>query len=164
MPLSKWIFIDVEACGPCPVIGTMTEFGAVDFETNQTFHGVLFESEPDPSNPAQSIITGKAFEPFPVFNRFAQWMENLGPGRPVAVSDNIAYDFQWINYGFHSTLGYNPFGHSGRRISDFYAGLVGDFRKTQDWKRLRVTPHDHMPVHDAQGNLEAFRRILAGER
>ena len=43
-------------------------------------------------------------------------------------------------------------------------GLTGSFANTQAWKRLRVTPHDHHPVHDAQGNVEAFRRIQAGER
>lgn len=54
--------------------------------------------------------------------------------------------------------------HSGRRIADFYAGLVGDFRSTQKWKRLRRTKHDHHPVHDALGNAEALIRMLDGER
>jgi hypothetical protein len=52
----------------------------------------------------------------------------------------------------------------GRRIADFYAGLVGDFRSTQRWKRLRRTKHDHHPVHDALGNAEALIRIFDGER
>jgi hypothetical protein len=43
-------------------------------------------------------------------------------------------------------------------------GLVGDFRSTQRWKRLRRTKHDHHPVHDALGNAEALIRILDGER
>ena len=60
--------------------------------------------------------------------------------------------------------GENPFGHSGRRIADFYAGLVGDFRNTQRWKRLRRTKHDHHPVRDALGNAEALIRMLDGER
>ncbi len=60
--------------------------------------------------------------------------------------------------------GKNPFGHSARRIGDFYAGLVGDFTDASSWKKLRVTVHDHNPVHDAMGNLEAFERILSGER
>jgi hypothetical protein len=58
----------------------------------------------------------------------------------------------------------HPFGHSGRRISDYYAGLTGRFGNTQAWKRLRVTPHNHNPVHDAMGNVEAFRRIQEGAR
>ena len=51
-------------------------------------------------------------------------------------------------------------GHSARRISDFYAGLVGDFHDSQSWKKWRITPHDHNPVNDSLGNCEAFKRIL----
>jgi hypothetical protein len=54
----------------------------------------------------------------------------------------------------------NPFGHSGRRISDFWAGLNRDWGNTQGWKRFRRTAHDHNPVHDAMGNAEAFEEIL----
>lgn len=84
--------------------------------------------------------------------------------RPLFVSDNPAYDWQFINYYFHLFLGRNPFGHSARRIGDFYAGLTGDFTNSSSWKKLRVTPHDHNPVNDAMGNLEAFERVLSGER
>jgi hypothetical protein len=42
--------------------------------------------------------------------------------------------------------------------------LVNNFAETQSWKGLRITPHDHNPVHDAVGNAEAFRRIQNGER
>jgi hypothetical protein len=55
----------------------------------------------------------------------------------------------------------NPFGHSARRISDFWAGLQRDWWLTQTWKKFRQTPHDHNPVNDAMGNVEAFERILS---
>jgi hypothetical protein len=58
-------------------------------------------------------------------------------------------------------LGRNPFGYSARRISDFYAGMKGDFFDSQNWKKWRVTKHDHNPVHDVLGNIEAFEKILA---
>ena len=125
---------------------------------------MLFESGPDPGNPVRSEVTGAAFDPVEVFGRFDAWLASVTSGRPVMVSDNPAYDFQWIAYGFHHALGHNPFGHSARRIGDFYAGLVGDFMTSQGWKRLRVTPHDHDPVHDAMGNVEALERVLRGER
>lgn len=76
----------------------------------------------------------------------------------------LAFDWQWINDGFWKTIGRNPFGHSARRIGDFYAGLVGDFNNASSWKKFRITPHDHNPVHDAMGNLEAFERLLNRER
>jgi len=56
------------------------------------------------------------------------------------------------------------FGHSARRIGDFYAGLVGDFGRSSEWKRLRISRHDHHPVNDAMGNVESFARMRAGER
>ena len=91
-------------------------------------------------------------------------MNHRGKGGLVFISDNVAYDWQWINFYFWRYFGMNPFGHSGRRIGDFYAGLTGDFRNTQRWKRLRKTKHDHNPVMDAMGNVEAFRRMMNGER
>jgi DNA polymerase III epsilon subunit-like protein len=160
------IFVDCEAWGGCPATGELTEFGAVEYKTRVTFHGVLVETTPSEENPAVPCAGGHPTEPyrFQIFYNFDAWLKQVSSGRPVFISDNVAFDWQWINDGFHRTLGRTPFGHSGRRISDFYAGLTGDFRNTQRWKRLRVTPHDHNPVHDALGNAEAFARILAGER
>lgn len=140
------IFVDCEApfgVGS-PAVGDMTEFGAVERTTRATFHGL-------------DCARG-------TFARFEGWLADVSHGRPIMVSDNPAYDWQWINFYFWRYFGRNPFGHSARRIGDFYAGLCGDFARTNRWKALRVTPHDHDPVHDALGNLEAFERILKGER
>lgn len=148
------IFVDVEADfnSPCPGIGPgMTEFGAIEYESEETFYGLQ-------ANPETERATWG-----PTFVAFKKWLQQF-KGRPVFVSDNPAFDWQWINYWFHHTIGKNPFGHSARRISDFYAGLVEDFYKTQDWKKFRITKHDHNPVNDARGNLEAFKRLLDGER
>lgn len=162
------IFVDCEASGPCPGLGVLTEFGAVEFKARQTFHGILWYSKPDAENPAISRLDPNAiqmndFERVTVFQKFADWLSQF-KGRPLFVSDNPAFDFQWINHGFWYAIGSNPFGHSGRRISDFYAGLCGDFYNSQAWKKYRVTPHDHNPVNDAMGNVEAFERLLAGDR
>ena len=158
------IFVDCEAWGGCPATGQLTEFGAVELETRETFYGMIVASYPDPTNPAIPIPTGK-----PTFTHeydiaffFETWLKKFG--NPKFVSDNLAYDWMWINDLFHRTLGKNPFGYSGRRIGDFYAGLRGDFYAKQDWKKLRVTSHDHNPVHDALGNAQAFDRLLRGER
>ena len=76
------------------------------------------------------------------------------------MSDNPAYDWQWIAGMFDRAGMDNPFGHSGRRISDFWAGLNRDWSDTQSWKQFRKTAHDHNPVHDAMGNVEAFEEIM----
>lgn len=138
------IFVDCEGHGPAPTLNDPDkfEFGAVEWKSRATFHGIGAKKK--------------------TFEKFALWLEKF-KGRPIFVSDNPAYDWQFINYYFHKFCGENPFGHSARRISDFYAGLKGDFSKSQSWKKLRITPHDHNPVNDAMGNAEAFERLLNGE-
>lgn len=139
------IFVDCEGHGPAPGLNDDLgfEFGAVEFRTRQTFHGKGGTSE--------------------TFRLFALWLAQF-EGPLKFVSDNPAYDWQFINYYFHRFCRKNPFGHSARRIGDFYAGLRGDWHKSSNWKHLRKTKHDHNPVNDAMGNAEAFERILMGEK
>ena len=84
---------------------------------------------------------------------------NAAHGRNTGLADNFAFDWQFINYYFHRFLGRNPFGFSGRRIGDLYAGLVKDASKATKWKKFRVTAHTHNPVDDARGNAEALRKF-----
>jgi hypothetical protein len=136
------IFVDCEGHGPTPTLNDDLhfEFGAVDYKSKQSFHGYGGTKE--------------------TFEKFNQWL-NQFQGRLVFVSDNPVYDWQFINFYFHKFLGHNPFGHSARRISDFYAGMRGNFFDSTGWKKWRTTKHDHNPVHDALGNVEAFQKILA---
>ena len=159
-------FVDVEAYGHTPRDGEMTEFGIVAYPSRKTFHGVLIEAKPDPMNPAvpDRENLGRRYDPLTVATACDAWLASFGRDRAVMVSDNPAYDAQFMFDFFWRYLNRNPFGHSARRISDFYAGLVGDWSNTQKWKRLRVTPHDHDPVHDSLGNVEAFDRLMKGER
>ena len=162
------IFIDCEAYGSCPALGQLTEFGAVDYMTGKKFHGIIVAgTKPSEDNPAVPEKCDKVHitKEIAVFTEFDKWIKSVSGGsRAIMVSDNPAFDFQWINDGFFRTLGYNPLGYSARRIGDFYAGLCNDFYASNRWKKLRVTKHDHNPVNDALGNVEAFRRILNGER
>ena len=141
------IFVDVEADGPAVGFGNMTEFGAVHYTSMDTFYGDM-----------------KLYDKQDIFGDFGDWLKLHCLGRPIFVSDNPAFDWQWINHYFWKELGFNPFGWSARRISDYYAGLKGNFWETQAWKKLRITKHTHNPVDDAMGNAEAFKRIEEGER
>lgn len=159
------VFVDVEALGTSPKKGTMTEFGAVAYDPTgkhhkKTFHGVLFEGIPNPENPAVPIVGSRINEAIDVVIEFVKWLDEVSPGQATLVSDNPAYDFMWIA-GFFDEIDFeNPFGHSGRRISDFWAGVNLKWSETQSWKRFRETPHDHNPVNDAMGNVEAYERIM----
>lgn len=156
------IVVDVESDGPIPNRYSMVCFGAVVVEPtlSKTFYG---KTKPVSEIwvPEALAISGfsrvehKTFDdPINVMSNFANWIQDNSTGRPVFISDNPAYDWQFINYYFHYYLGKNPFGFSARRIGDLYCGMVKDsFAK---WKHLRRTTHDHHPVNDAKGNAEAL--------
>jgi hypothetical protein len=160
MSKSPWFFVDVEADGQSPVKGTMTEFGVVHYDTKETFHGILFEGHPDPENPAKPVVGDRVATAEEVVEKLDAWISQfIGDGRAVMISDNPAYDFMWIAGMYDEANVDNRFGHSARRISDFYAGVQLRWSDTQSWKELRETVHDHNPVNDAMGNVEAFRKI-----
>lgn len=168
--MTIFVLVDVEACGPSPMTGTMTEFGAVALNKSMTavqgtFHGLLVEAEPDPENPAVPLIQpgAKRYSSTEVFTNFRKWLLGLDD-RVVFVSDNPTYDGMWIWCGFDAAGVENPFGHSGRRIADFAAGLERNWRQTQKWKKLRQTPHTHNPVDDSMGNAEALIALIASTK
>ncbi|MEO7312453.1 MAG: 3'-5' exoribonuclease [Chitinophagaceae bacterium] len=160
-----FIVIDVEADGPIPHTYSMVSFGAVVVEPGltKTFYG---QTKPIsdlwiPEALAVSNITRQEHEsydePKQVMENFAQWLSDNSKNRPVFLSDNPAFDWQWINWYFHTYLGKNPFGFSARRIGDLYCGMKMDTGLNNEWKRLfRKTKHDHNPVNDAIGNAEAL--------
>ena len=161
------IVVDVEADGPIPHQYSMVCFGAVVVEPtlSKTFYGRTrpISGEWLPEALAVSGFTREQHltfdEPSVVMENFAEWIKASSKGSAVFISDNPAFDWQWINYYFHYYLGRNPFGFSARRIGDLYAGLERDFLAASKWKRLRRTAHTHDPVDDAKGNAEALLQI-----
>lgn len=164
--------VDVEADGPAPALYSMVSFGVV--EVTKTGPGRSFYGKVAPITddyiPEALAVSGfsraehLAFEkPEVEMPRFLQWLAEVnGKGRASFLSDNPAFDWQFMNYYLWRYTKSNPFGHSARRIGDFYAGLQRDFHARQDWKKLRVTAHTHNPVDDAKGNVEAFVALQAG--
>jgi hypothetical protein len=158
--------VDVESDGPIPGKYSMVSLGAVKVEPGltQTFYG---RTRPisDLWLPEALAISGATREehmtydePGEVMERFEQWVNATTKGKPVLFSDNLAYDWQFVNWYFHTYLGRNPFGWSGRRIGDLYCGMVKDAHAS--WKHLRTTAHDHHPVNDAKGNAEVILKLV----
>lgn len=163
----SYVIVDVEADGPIPAEYSMVCFGAVLFNgaLDKSFYG---KTKPisDRFVPEALAVSGFSRaqhlgfdDPKTVMTEFASWLEQHVKGRPVFVSDNVAFDWQFINCYFHRFVGKNPFGFSGRRIGDLYAGLVKDASKATDWKKYRVTKYTHNPVDDARGNAEALQKF-----
>lgn len=160
-----YIVIDVESDAQSPANGSMVCFGAVLVkDQTKVFYG---QTKPitDTWNPESLAVSGfsrEEHEKFPdpkeVMENFEKWILEVSDGsRPMFISDNNGFDWQWINFYFWKYLGRNPFGHSSRRIGDLYCGMVMDAGKNADWKRkFRKTRHDHSPVNDCLGNAEAL--------
>ena len=161
----SYIVVDVESDGPIPHKYSMVCFGAVVVEPSlsKTFYGKI-KPVSDLWVPEALAVSGitrvehETFEaPEKVMDDFANWLSENSKNRPIFISDNPAFDWQWINYYIHTYLGKNPFGFSARRIGDLYCGMKMDTGLNNEWKKLfRKTVHDHNPVNDAKGNAEAL--------
>lgn len=157
--------VDVEADGPAPGLFSMVSFGAVrvDRQLDRSFYAEVapISDRFEPEALAVSKVTREQHLAYPdpagEMRRFAEWVkENNRGGEPVFVSDNPAFDWQWISYYTQLFLGHNPFNHSGRRVGDFCAGLEGDWTATRVYRELGVTEHTHNPADDARRVAEGL--------
>lgn len=160
----SYISIDVEADAESPMMGSMVCFGAVLInDPTKTFYG---QTKPISNYYKEEALAVSGFsriehlqfdDPKEVMLKFEQWLSEVSDGKPTFISDNPAFDWQWINGYFHKYLGRNPFGFSARRIGDLYCGILKDAGKNKEWKQLyRKTKHDHNPINDSKGNAEAL--------
>jgi hypothetical protein len=156
-----WIMVDVESDGPIPGDYSMICIGAivVEPELHRTFYGRLRPIS-DRFVPEALAVSGftreqtLAFdEPQSVMTALRDWLQS-GQGRPIFISDNNGFDWQFINWYFHHFLGENPFGHSSANLGSLYKGMQKDM--FVNFKHLRKTAHTHHPVDDARGNAEAL--------
>lgn len=161
-----YIMVDVEADGPIPGDYSMVCFGAIVVEPSldRTFYGRL-KPISDKWIPEALRVSGFSREetlalddPKEVMQRLADWVAEVGGGRPMFVSDNNGFDWQFINWYLHHFLGQNPFGHSSTNLGSLYKGVVRDM--FVNFKHLRKTKHTHNPLDDAKGNAEAMLQIV----
>ena len=140
----SYVVVDVEADGPIPNKYSMICFGAIIVEPSlsKTFYGqvkpISIEWIPEAlSVSGFSRQEHETFEsPEDVMRRFNTWLQENSIGSHIFISDNLVFDWQWINYYFHYFCGRNPFGFSGRRIGDLYCGMKMDTRLNREWKKL----------------------------
>lgn len=164
---NKFVMVDIESDGPIPHLYSMVSFGAVVVEDPivRTFSAKL---KPISENYLEEALKVSGYtrelcltfeDPKAEMERFDKWLsEKCADFRPIFVSDNNGFDWQFINYYFHRFVGRNPFGYSSTNLGSLYKGMVKDLRK--NFKHLRKTKHDHDPLNDATGNAEAMNCIL----
>jgi DNA polymerase III epsilon subunit-like protein len=160
----SYIVVDVESDGQAAGLYSMISFGAVVVRDGleDTFYSEILKPISDSWSPDAMKVSGvtrmqmeyEGKDPHEVMVEFDKWILKVSKGKPIFISDNNGFDWQFVNYYFHKYVGRNPFGWSSRRIGDLYCGMVKDtFAR---WKHLRKTKHTHHPVDDAKGNAEAL--------
>ena len=162
----SFVMVDIESDGSIPGDYSMISFGAVLVTTalDQTFYGKLRPIS-EKWVPEALAVSGFTREevlqfdaPEKVMADFRDWLKQNVTTRPMFISDNNGFDWQFINWYFHHFLGDNPFGFSSTNLGSLYKGLARDM--FQNFKHLRVTKHTHHPVDDAKGNAEAMLTMI----
>ena len=161
-----YIMVDIEADGPIPGDYSMISFGAIVVEPSldRMFYGELKPISEQWIPEALAVsghmrgVTLLFDDPKSVMERLALWIAKVGGKRPMFISDNNGFDWQFINWYLHHFVGHNPFGHSSTNLGSLYKGVVKDTRK--NFKHLRRTKHTHNPVDDARGNAEAMLAMI----
>lgn len=158
----SYVMVDVESDGPIPGDFSMVCLGAVlvEPELTRTFYGRL---RPISEKWIPDALAVSGFsrsetlqfdDPKATMQAFATWLKAESDGKPMFISDNNGFDWQFINWYFHHFWGSNPFGFSSTNLGSLYKGMVKDTFK--NFKHLRKTRHTHHPVDDAKGNAEAL--------
>lgn len=163
----SFFVVYAETDGPALGLFSMVSFAAVkvDEDLKTTFFAKTkpISTKWLPDSLAISQISREEHLLYPdpeiAIRDFYSWIKQNSKGIQIFLSDNLAFDWSFLNYYLHAYVGENPFGFSGRRIGDIYSGLEKDLFAASDWKKYRVTSHTHDPVDDAIGNAEAFNTI-----
>src|ERR1041385_3296294 len=141
----SYVMVDVEADGPVPGLYSMVSFGAVIVAPglDKTFYGQLRPIS-EQWIPEALAVSGFSREdvlrfedPEGVMARFSAWLSEASRDRPMFISDNNGFDWQFINYYFHRFAGTNPFGFSSTNLGSLYKGVMRDL--TKGFKHLRRT-------------------------
>lgn len=161
----SYYICDVESDGPIPFKYSMVCFGIVKIKEGleDTFYGTT-KPVSDLWIPDSLSISGfsreehlKFDDPKETMQKSFDWIMKTSVGKPIFMSDNLAYDWLFYNWYSHWFLDKNPFGYSGRRIGDLYCGMKMD--AYSQWKFLRDTVHSHIPTDDAKGNAEVVLKM-----
>jgi DNA polymerase III alpha subunit (gram-positive type) len=101
---------------------------------------------------------------------FAAWIQaNTQTDKPIFVGFNACYDWQFVNWYFHTYLRRNPFGYGGIDIKSYFMGLSGRpwIKTTSSQLPTEFqpeTPQTHNALDDAKAQASIFGRMLEHQR
>jgi ribonuclease T len=130
----KYISVDIEASGPIPGKYSMLALGACTIgETPNSFYRELKPITDNYVSEAMKVnklslekLSRDGQQPKVVMLEFKEWIELQSNGNAaVFVGFNAGFDWQFVNWYFHTYLGENPFGIAALDIKAYYMGKIG---------------------------------------
>ncbi|MBL9080893.1 MAG: 3'-5' exonuclease [Planctomycetales bacterium] len=175
MKHEAYFSVDIEAAGPIPGKYSLLSVGAcLVSDQSQGFY-VELKPVSDEFVPEAIAVSGFTLDalkrsgelPTTAFQRFADWIEEAcGDRKPVFVGFNASFDWQFINWYFHSYLAKNPFGFGGVDIKSYFMGRRGSTWAESSSSKLPVefqpdTAQTHNALDDARAQASIFSKMLA---
>ena len=173
-----YISVDIEAAGPIPAEYSMLSIGACNVESPENSFYIELKPINDHFIPEALSVSGFSLnhlkisgtEPAEGIRTFSRWIEDMAAGLlPVFVGFNAPFDWQFINWYFHTFLGKNPFGINAMDIKAYYMGFSGSAWVDTSSSRLPswlqpLRRKRHNALDDALAQAEIFAKLLSARR
>jgi len=173
-----YISVDIQAAGPIPVEYSMLSIGACVVGSPEVSFYIELKPINDRFIPEALAVSGfsleqlkiSGIEPSEGMKSFCKWIEDTATEiMPIFVGFNAPFDWQFINWYFHTFLGRNPFGINAIDIKAYYMGFSGSTWVNTPSSRLpswlQPAPHKkHYALDDAIAQAEIFSRLLSASR
>jgi len=173
-----FISVDVESSGPIPGTYSLLSIGAClveNYEKNfyaelKPLNGAFDPKALEVSGFDLGRLESEGIPPAIVMENFQNWIEEVAHGaKPIFVGFNGCYDWQFVNWYFHTYLSLNPFGFGGIDIKSYFMGLKGlPWSETTSSKLPNEfqpeTMQNHNALDDAIAQASIFSKLLQANR
>lgn len=172
-----YISVDIEASGPIPGTYSMLSLGAcVVSDISSTFYRELqpitanYVSEALEVNKLSlEALRMRGERPNKVMEDFRDWIRIRSSGQTaVFVGFNASFDWQFVNWYFHTYIGENPFGVAALDIKAYYMGKL-DCKWCETRARSLIAKYGnnntltHNALDDARAQASIFKRLISNK-
>lgn len=176
MKAEAFVSVDIETSGPVPGIFSLLSIGACFI--SDPSKSIYLELCPDSlkHDPEAVAVTGldlkelknTGLSPKEAMLKLKKWLDQECPAEHtiVFVGLNTPFDWSFINYHFHKSIGFNPFGFTAIDIKSYYMGVSACSWKETKSSHMKIrfntqrTP-SHNALDDALFQAELFSLMLA---
>jgi ribonuclease T len=184
------VSVDIETTGPSPSVSEMCSIGAVYLDADLEIADIYFSANlefPPAAAHKWDDATMDWWKQWPeqweahrtnpqpvieVMQKFADFLDDIVPGRPLFVAWPVGFDWGFVNDYFHDYLGRNPFGYSPLCLKNYAAGvlrnpgmLMGNREEAYMPDGWHISPESlgllpHIAINDAIAQAHMIRNIM----